>query len=193
VQRRFLFVPTIALCVLMLLFVSASFAGAQDEAQYADQPATRQTDGDLDCADFSTQEEAQAEFDSDPSDPHNLDADDDGIACEELDSSGTVTDGTGGETTTAEAATADDANRTDADAFRCELFLRVVRDKGGTLRHQYQDDELIVHRFEQCVSADVLAGTIPNKLLPNTGGPTPLLVPWFVLFAAAGVVLLRRT
>ncbi|TLW93906.1 excalibur calcium-binding domain-containing protein [Saccharomonospora piscinae] len=39
---------------------------------------------DLDCANFSTQAEAQAEFDRDPSDPHRLDADDDGIACEVL-------------------------------------------------------------------------------------------------------------
>jgi hypothetical protein len=38
---------------------------------------------DLDCADFDTQEEAQAEFDKDTSDPNRLDADNDGIACEE--------------------------------------------------------------------------------------------------------------
>ena len=40
--------------------------------------------GDLDCADFATREEAQAELESDPSDPNGLDADDDGIACEEF-------------------------------------------------------------------------------------------------------------
>ena len=40
--------------------------------------------GDLDCADFATQAEAQAEYDSDPSDPNGLDRDDDGIACESL-------------------------------------------------------------------------------------------------------------
>ena len=39
---------------------------------------------DLDCADFATQEEAQAVLDVDPSDPNGLDADSDGIACEEL-------------------------------------------------------------------------------------------------------------
>lgn len=41
---------------------------------------------DLNCADFATQEEAQAVFDADPSDPNQLDDDDDGIACEVLDS-----------------------------------------------------------------------------------------------------------
>jgi hypothetical protein len=45
-------------------------------------PAFAQAD--LDCADFTYQEEAQAIFDQDPSDPNNLDADNDGIACESL-------------------------------------------------------------------------------------------------------------
>ncbi|WP_217242117.1 excalibur calcium-binding protein [Streptomyces sp. AC555_RSS877] len=42
---------------------------------------------DLDCADFTYREEAQAVFDSDPTDPNRLDEDqgpDDGIACEAL-------------------------------------------------------------------------------------------------------------
>jgi hypothetical protein len=69
----------------------------------------------------------------------------------------------------------------------------VVRDDRGALRHQYQDDELIVHRFEQCISADVLSDTIPNKLLPNTGGPYLLLVPWLAALLTAGILLLRRT
>jgi hypothetical protein len=45
-------------------------------------------DGELDCADFATQEEAQAEFEKDTSDPNGLDADNDGIACEEPDGDG---------------------------------------------------------------------------------------------------------
>lgn len=40
---------------------------------------------DLDCADFGSQADAQAELRSDPSDPNGLDGnDDDGIACESL-------------------------------------------------------------------------------------------------------------
>ncbi|MFJ1807017.1 MULTISPECIES: excalibur calcium-binding protein [unclassified Streptomyces] len=42
---------------------------------------------DLDCRDFTYQEDAQAVFDQDPSDPNRLDEDrgtDDGIACEVL-------------------------------------------------------------------------------------------------------------
>lgn len=46
-------------------------------------PASAQTD--LNCDDFSSQEEAQAVLDADPSDPHGLDGnDDDGLACEGL-------------------------------------------------------------------------------------------------------------
>lgn len=42
---------------------------------------------DLDCSDFTTQEEAQAVLEEDPSDPHFLDFDGNGIACERLPSS----------------------------------------------------------------------------------------------------------
>jgi hypothetical protein len=49
---------------------------------------------DLDCRDFVFQEDAQAFFNQDPSDPHRLDEDqgpDDGIACEALPRRGTAT------------------------------------------------------------------------------------------------------
>lgn len=57
--------------------------------------ATAQPD-DLDCANFSSQAEAQAEFESAPGDRHRLDADDDNIACEALngDDGTNGTDGT---------------------------------------------------------------------------------------------------
>ena len=38
----------------------------------------------LDCVDFATQKEAQAVYDQNPSDPHSLDADNDGVACPSL-------------------------------------------------------------------------------------------------------------
>lgn len=45
--------------------------------------------GDRDCSDFATQQEAQAFFNqAGPGDPHNLDADGDGRACESLPSGG---------------------------------------------------------------------------------------------------------
>jgi hypothetical protein len=45
---------------------------------------------DLNCVDFPWQEIAQEEFNRDSSDPHDLDADNDGVACEELPRSGSA-------------------------------------------------------------------------------------------------------
>jgi hypothetical protein len=140
---------------------------------------------DFDCSDFSSQSEAQDELEQDRSDPHNLDADNDGRACEDFDYSDTAQTGdttgdtttndtTTGDTTTADANLSANTNRPDSGSFRCELFLRTVRDDTGALRAQYRGDELIVQRFEQCLSEDVLAATIPDKALPFTGG-MPLL------------------
>ena len=41
-------------------------------------------DGDYDCSDFETQNQAQAVLEKTPGDPHRLDGDSDGIACESL-------------------------------------------------------------------------------------------------------------
>jgi uncharacterized repeat protein (TIGR01451 family) len=187
-------------------------------------------DTDLDCADFDSQEEAQAELESDPDDPHGLDPDNDGEACDDFDYGGTNGDPgdvvddiveTTAPISSAEVTTAD--NLTDdlagADAgsasgnFRCELFLRVVEDNGfdGRFgrgfdgrrfagRHQYFDDfdgdeDLLVQRIEECRERAVIADTIPDGNLPDTGG-SPL-----ALFAAAtllttglglGISIIRR-
>jgi hypothetical protein len=71
-----------------------------------------------------------------------------------------------------------------ADSFRCEFFLRSVSDDRGVLLDQYRGNELIVQRFEQCLSGDVLVDTIPDRKLPFTGG-MPLLG-----LAAVGLVSL---
>jgi hypothetical protein len=83
-----------------------------------------------------------------------------------------------------------DLNRPDAENFRCDLFLRAVRDENGLLFRQYRDgdreDELIVQRFEQCLAGDVLADTIPDRTLPFTGGmPLPFGGGLLLLVAAA--------
>jgi hypothetical protein len=48
---------------------------AQPDAAHSDE-------NDLTCSDFAGQAEAQAAFDADPTDPHGLDLDQDGVACE---------------------------------------------------------------------------------------------------------------
>jgi hypothetical protein len=49
-----------------------------------------QAQDDLDCDDFASQAEAQATYEQDRSDPHDLDRDDDGEACEDFDYGGAV-------------------------------------------------------------------------------------------------------
>ena len=50
-----------------------------------EEETTTTTVGDVfDCDDYRFQEDAQAELNADPSDPHNLDADGDGRACDSL-------------------------------------------------------------------------------------------------------------
>lgn len=60
-------------------------------------PAEAQSGDQFDCADFATQEEAQAEYDTDPSDPSGLDGPQGetsdgtpGVACESLPSGGSA-------------------------------------------------------------------------------------------------------
>jgi Excalibur calcium-binding domain len=68
--------------IVIVLSVVAGLAGFALPATEA--PAQNE----LDCTDFQFQEEAQEVYDADPSDPNQLDVDLDGIACEELPSSG---------------------------------------------------------------------------------------------------------
>lgn len=63
-------------------------------------PSLKAQSGDLDCADFNTQQQAQAEYDQDPSDPNGLDGPpgegftgEPGVACEELLSNGSNSTG----------------------------------------------------------------------------------------------------
>lgn len=74
-------IGTAAILAGFSLFGPASVAFALVEA-----PAI----ADLNCSDFKYQEDAQAELQKDLSDPHNLDDDNDGIACEKLPKRGTA-------------------------------------------------------------------------------------------------------
>ena len=130
-------------------------------------------DGDLDCADFDSQAEAQAELESDPTDPNNLDADNDGIACEAFDygDDGGSGGGTGdldcADFATQEEAQAElesapsDPNGLDADndGIACEEL-------DGSAEEQYDDGD-DDGRIPQEV---VIDETIPGKNLPPTGG-----------------------
>jgi hypothetical protein len=145
------------LVVLPLLLVFVSVARAQEN--------------NLNCADFSSQAEAQAELDRNPSDPNNLDADNDGQACEDFDYSSSGTGGSG----------AADHQYRDSGAGIRGAGTRGAGTRGagtrGAADHQYGND-------------DVIKGTIPGRRLANTGG-TPLILPAGALLLSAGLLLGR--
>ena len=69
--------------VMVGLVLVAGFVlrGTYEQIIYPSKPAVAQADQ-YDCASFGSQESAQVELDSDPSDPNNLDSDGNGIACD---------------------------------------------------------------------------------------------------------------
>lgn len=75
------------LVAITFTFAAAGSAGAQ---------------GNLDCRDFNSRAEAQANLDADPSDPNGLDRDGDGIACEGSARDGGATVGESDDTATTE-------------------------------------------------------------------------------------------
>ena len=150
------------LVVLPLLLVFVSVARAQEN--------------NLNCADFGSQAEAQAELDRNPSDPNNLDADNDGQACEDFDYSSSGTGGSG----------AADHQYSDSGAGIRGAGIRGAGTRGagprgagtrGAADHQYGNDE-------------VIRGTIPDRRLSNTGG-SPLILPAGALLLGAGLLLGR--
>jgi hypothetical protein len=60
-----------------------SSSDSDSDSSSDDSSSSTSSGDDKDCADFASQADAQAALDAEPSDPDNLDADDDGIACEQ--------------------------------------------------------------------------------------------------------------
>src|SRR5918992_2901021 len=69
--------------VMVGLVLVAGFVlrGTYEQMIYPSKPAVAQADQ-YDCASFGSQQSAQVELDSDPSDPNNLDSDGNGRACD---------------------------------------------------------------------------------------------------------------
>jgi len=151
-MRRMTFVALLSM--LGLLVFAPSLALGQD---------------DLDCADFATQAEAQATLEEDLSDPHGLDEDADGIACETLPPVADDADDANGDD---DGANGDDEGATHAPAAAS----------------QYQQ-----------YKKSVIAIPKDTKVLPDTGGgasPAALALGAGTLLLASGLVagaLVRRS
>lgn len=166
-------------------------------------PAMAQSgaDGGFNCVDFATQEDAQAQFDADTSDPDGLDADGDGLACEDaLPSAGTGEmmeeptasvncDGFASQfgaqqffdfnATTEEQAILDP----DGNGFACDGGTIEVGEDPVAAPEQYTDEPIA----EEPVAT---APSEPMTALPDTGGPA-LLLPAAGLLIGAGLIGLR--
>jgi hypothetical protein len=165
---------------------------------------TPTTTADLDCANFATQQEAQAELERDPSDPNNLDADNDGVACETYpyNGGGGGEDG-GGDLDCADFATQRAAQReyakdrtdpnnldADNDGRACEELIDEGRDDPTPVGEQYEPKT-------PPGPVDRPEGVIPRtgvRRVPPTGGPPYLVLGALVLLGAtliAGRCVLR--
>lgn len=103
---------------------------------------------DYDCADFATQEEAQEYLT--PGDPHRLDGDSDGVACEDLPSGGTG--GGGGGDATPPPPPPPKLDKSVARTASRDAAAAIVRDSGRLDRTSFQgcrrkDRQHVVCRF----------------------------------------------
>lgn len=70
---------------LFILSLALILSGCSSQSSSAVEDPPNYGGGDKDCSDFSTHEEAQRFFEAQgSSDPHRLDRDKDGVACETL-------------------------------------------------------------------------------------------------------------
>lgn len=162
---------------------------------------------DRNCADFATQEAAQANLVAYPNDPNGLDADNDGVACGQGVNVG-QNDGVGDgvvtgddlnciDITQAEAqavydADSSDPNNLDADndGVACETIQQTTNST------QFEDDSSVtssagtVDTDDSAVSSDQYSGDDATgddiAALPDTGGPA--LLPVAALIMSFGVL-----
>lgn len=154
----------IVLCMMgMLIYIPAAFAQESN------------------CEDFATQEEAQAVYDQDTSDPNGLDGPPgegftgvQGVACEELPSGGDP-----------------GVSPIPPGPLRCEGIIDPVEfqecvDQGGpVVEDQYQDPELPI-------VAEPEPEVVTSTVLPDTGGPSLMTLGAGMLLVAGGLMLRRR-
>jgi LPXTG-motif cell wall-anchored protein len=159
-------------------------------------PAMAQSgaDGGFNCVDFPDQESAQLFLDSDPSDPEGLDADGDGLACEdELPSSGVdPIDGTESFIVTT-AQTGNNcpepfvSNFDPNDPATAETFTCIAPGDVEVAPTEVVAEEPMV---EEPVAAAAASQTMTD--LPDTGGASLIALGAGALLVAGGLLIRRR-
>lgn len=174
-----------------------------------------------DCVDFATQEAAQANLVANPDDPNNLDADNDGVACEESGNSGgngvligddlNCIDITQAEAQAVYDADPSDPNNLDADndGIACEIAQQTANST------QFEDNSRVTSSADAIGGAadmssndtmDGNGGVTGNQYdeddangdnesvtsLPDTGGPMLSTFVFVLTFAGIAGLLLKR-
>lgn len=198
-MKRLLYLAMLAMVVL-LVFAPAALAQ------------------DIDCSDEVAQSDEQAILDADPSDPNRLDADNDGIACEDPETgtpTETPTESTPPQETavscsdfvsaagnpsqfqaqqfydseaTPEQQAALDA---DGDGFACDDLETGVDNLGDTETDTtVTEDQYVAPAMEEPAATVTEEVPATGTVLPDTGGPG-LLIPASILLLGTGLLGLR--
>ena len=193
-----------ALCMAAVL-AFAPTAAAQSASASASASAVEGVP--QNCDDFASQAAAQDFLDDDPSDPQGLDADGDGVACEEgTGGGGTAPTGTDDLdcidfATEAEAQAVYDADPSDpngldgdGDGFACE-DSGLPSGGGGDTNRDLDEDQYdpAQGQYETEDPATVSPEADETVILPETGGPNPVAfaLPSLALLAAGGIFAAR--
>lgn len=112
---------------------------------------------DLNCLeDFDTQEEAQAVLDADPSDPHDLDRDGDGIACESLPSGDSATSSNN------DATEENNDESNDASNDESEEATETGTEEPASSETEESSEEDAVHTSDETSSDAEEGGELPS-------------------------------
>lgn len=163
----------------LFVVTSTSITCADDEPDPDPNPEPEPGNGggDLDCDDFDSQEDAQDELNDDVDDPNGLDADNDGLACEELPSNVDGDNpGNGGDSGSGGGG---DLN---CDDFDIQADAQANLDAAPTDPNNLDADD-DGEACEDFPYGQVMGGDDDDDDLPNTGGP-----PLSVFLAALGLL-----
>jgi hypothetical protein len=140
----------------------------------------------VECADFSSQADAQAALADNPS----LDTDGDGRACQDFFAADQIDDGSGGGAAADDLSSSGGDNNdltTDARRDAAELScVDIVEISQSASRDQYNFSAV---RLQECLAREVI-GDVKADKLADTGGP-PLLALAALLLVGAGIFVGR--
>ena len=117
--------------IVVMLVIAAGMVARVTYEQLANPTTPAFAQDQYDCASFGSQASAQAELERDPSDPSNLDADDDGQACEDYDYGTGVNSSPLPDTTSRASPTSSPSPSSSASASATPQPDRNLFDSGG--------------------------------------------------------------